>query len=858
MAKTEDEVVLKAKVEGQETLDQLKARLEAIEANSKKTASSLNQIQGGVRNFAYQVQDLAVQLSMGTNAFMALGQQLPQLLSGFGTAGIVMGALAAVTIPLVKVGMEALGYDFRNLNDKINDLGKSTDAYMSAQRANMPTVDGLSIRFGALAGEAKKFYDIQDRSTKFRNLNELNTTVKGLQESFNTAALASEQLRNSTGNPIKDIGNLIFNPKSFTETFTDYAGLWKRKFGLDLTLEQATKISKELNSIDIKNPVQTAETLNRIALYLTESGIESGKVNKFWEESLDPIQKASAKLITMNENIRAVAEETSLLSTGFMELSNAFQPDIDAAKRNFDQITAIRKEGDKKVAEYNMQLGIKQMQDSADRSREFAAFKLKNEQEVNSKIADYQKTQEETFRAASLTNDSKKKQIDLEKQILNLSQEGKSSAVDTIQYNQQLLRNAFTYNEALTSIGEQRRKGLITTEQQAKLESEAASNRQASDELALKAMEARANAFVAVQQKSNEQDARRLELFNQTKNLSDDERKNAEQIFQINEERRKQLEGINQIQDPVERTSKAQELNTVFDQRIAILQQLQAAEENLKKSQNESLFSTKSRIDLENQLKDIEGQRAKLTMNEIEQKYYDIKAAADKSAKAAIEAEEARLKRPLSLEEQQKYYDIAHQGDSLLIKSQGELYKKSRTFEVGWTKAFNAYALEATNAALQAEKIFQGVTKGMEDMIVNFTKTGKLNWQDFLNSMTEMLLRSQIQTLMTNIFGSMGSGGNSNANQGGGSLLGGIGSLLGLAGGGIIPSNGPVLVGERGPELLYGASGSRVVPNAGVASNVTYNINAVDAMSFKQMLAQDPTFLYAVSEQGRRKLPGGR
>ena len=712
----------------------------------------------------------------------------------------------------------------------------------------MPTLEGLSSRFGVLSGEAKKFYELQEKTSKIKAGFELKSTIDELKDSFTTATHTAAEFREKTG----ALGTALI--PIFVEWGYAIDGAFKR-FSLDVTEEQAIKIRDELNSIDIKNPVQTATTLREIVEYLTNSGMESEKVKKFWTETLEPIQAASAKLLTMNENIRAVAEETSNLTAGFMELSNAFQPDIDAAKRNFDQIAAIKMEGDKKLAEYTMTLGAKTQQDGADRSRELAAFKLKNEQEVNSKIADYQKTQEETFRAANLTNDSKKKQIDLEKQILNLSQEGKSSAVDTIQYNQQLLRNALTYKEALTSIGEQRRKGLITTEQQVKLEGEAASIRQASDELALKAMEARANAFVAIQRKSNEQDARRLELFNQTKTLSDDERKNAEQIFQINEERRKQLEGIAQIQDPVDRAAKAQELNAVFDQRINIIQQLQAAEENLKKSQNESLFSTKSRIDVENQLKDIEGQRAKLTMNEIEQKYYDITAAADKSAKAAIDAEEARRKRPLSLDEQQKYYDIAHQGDLLLMKNQGELYKQSRTFEVGWTKAFNAYASEATNAALQAEKIFQGVTRGMEDMIVNFTKTGKLNWQDFLNSMTEMLLRSQIQQLMSNIFGIGGTGNNNNQ---GSSLLGGIGSLLGFAGGGIIPSNDPVLVGERGPELLYGASGSRVVPNAGGSTNVTYNINAVDAMSFKQMLAKDPSFLYAVSEQGRRKLPGGR
>jgi hypothetical protein len=38
----------------------------------------------------------------------------------------------------------------------------------------------------------------------------------------------------------------------------------------------------------------------------------------------------------------------------------------------------------------------------------------------------------------------------------------------------------------------------------------------------------------------------------------------------------------------------------------------------------------------------------------------------------------------------------------------------------------------------------------------------------------------------------------------------------------------------------------------GGSTNITYNINAVDAMSFKQMIAADPTFIYAVTQQGAK------
>jgi len=35
---------------------------------------------------------------------------------------------------------------------------------------------------------------------------------------------------------------------------------------------------------------------------------------------------------------------------------------------------------------------------------------------------------------------------------------------------------------------------------------------------------------------------------------------------------------------------------------------------------------------------------------------------------------------------------------------------------------------------------------------------------------------------------------------------------------------------------------------------VTYNINAVDASSFRSLIARDPEFIHNVSEQGRRSL----
>lgn len=170
----------------------------------------------------------------------------------------------------------------------------------------------------------------------------------------------------------------------------------------------------------------------------------------------------------------------------------------------------------------------------------------------------------------------------------------------------------------------------------------------------------------------------------------------------------------------------------------------------------------------------------------------------------------------------------------------------TENFSAGFTKAYRQYAEDSRNAFERGSRIFATFTRGMEDAIVNFTKTGKLNFQDLVNTLLEEILRAEIRLLASNI---MGIGGGAS----GGGVLGGLGKILGFANGGIIPTNGPVIVGERGPEMLLGASGSRVVPNGQFGGgSVTYNIQAVDAASFKSLIARDPGFIHAVAQQGAR------
>jgi lambda family phage tail tape measure protein len=308
------------------------------------------------------------------------------------------------------------------------------------------------------------------------------------------------------------------------------------------------------------------------------------------------------------------------------------------------------------------------------------------------------------------------------------------------------------------------------------------------------------------------------------------------------------------IRDAIQRVTQS------YSEQIKTVEQLTNQNYLLAEAEKQRLafaeFAIRSQLDSSQELRKIQDDIAKISLSEIEKKYYDVGVAARESAKSAIDAENSRRRSlkiaEMTADEEQRYYDQASRGNQALTQQIAQLYEQSRQFGTGWKSAFQQYTDEATNAAKAAESIFRKATQGMEDALVNFAKTGKLEWKNFVLSMVEELLRSQIRQLMANLFNIGSSGGNSGS--------GFFGKLLGFANGGIIPTNGPVLVGERGPEIISGASGRVVTPNEqlGGTSMVTYNINAVDASSFKSLVARDPGFIHAVAQQGARTVPARR
>ena len=117
------------------TLTQKKRTLQLVKAYQLQRAAgatvqkSFRGMRGQMQNFGYQMQDVAVQMQMGTNAMTIFSQQGSQLAAGFGPTGAIIGAGIAFVGMMGSLLLPALfdgGKAVKELSEALKDLAKST------------------------------------------------------------------------------------------------------------------------------------------------------------------------------------------------------------------------------------------------------------------------------------------------------------------------------------------------------------------------------------------------------------------------------------------------------------------------------------------------------------------------------------------------------------------------------------------------------------------------------------------------------------------------------------------------------------------------------------------------------------
>ena len=182
----------------------------------------------------------------------------------------------------------------------------------------------------------------------------------------------------------------------------------------------------------------------------------------------------------------------------------------------------------------------------------------------------------------------------------------------------------------------------------------------------------------------------------------------------------------------------------------------------------------------------IEHEIADLTATEGERRIAQVDRLIEREKKLAIEKRKQQLgiTGDLEMSEVKAIEEQIEKAYGGLRQKTRDLLTESRSWETGWKKAMKTYVDEATNGAKKAENIFAKAFSGMEDLLVNFAKTGKFEWKNFVAMMLEELLRAQIQAVFASMIGDMtgamqSSAGLFGGGSGGGGLLGAVGSLFG-------------------------------------------------------------------------------
>jgi hypothetical protein len=169
--------------------DAIKKTQDAEDVRSKKAVENANREQAvtstkagrgqgiQIQQAGFQVADFATQVGGGTSAAQALGQQLPQLLGAFGPWGAVIGAAAAVLIPLGRALFDVAAQSEKTKESA--DLAKS-----------------MIEKFGAAAKKAGE-EDVQKLVDKLKNQNDQLDSIqaaelKGIETKRQVASVQSE------------------------------------------------------------------------------------------------------------------------------------------------------------------------------------------------------------------------------------------------------------------------------------------------------------------------------------------------------------------------------------------------------------------------------------------------------------------------------------------------------------------------------------------------------------------------------------------------------------------------------------------------------------------------------------------
>ena len=261
-------------------------KTKGIGQSAKSNVAPMRNMNYMARNVSYQLQDVAVQASMGTDSLRILSQQGPQLLSVFGTSGAIAGVVVGVGAAVAGMLAPAL-MSGKDATEQLTGALESADDILQKS--------GISV-----TGLTQKYKDLYKEN---KDLAEL------------TLATSLYKIRESA----KDAADEVVKLTEGMRTFVDNVPLFQELMGDDAALEAAFRLK------------EYAETLGLTAEEVT------GLSNRI--DELDLSDKGSIETFTLYLN--SLRDATSENSKEFVGLVNKLLPIISTNLEAIDSADGL-------------------------------------------------------------------------------------------------------------------------------------------------------------------------------------------------------------------------------------------------------------------------------------------------------------------------------------------------------------------------------------------------------------------------------------------------------------------------------------------------------------------------------------
>lgn len=303
---------------------------------------------GGIQNASYQLTDFVVQVQAGQSASLALAQQLPQLLGGFGALGAVLGLVVALGVPLVSM-LIGSGDAAGDLDDRLQRLetasGRVSDSLKILQDQDLAgTFGDMTQEVRALTAELLKL----ERASQLESLRQ--SLDKLLRENIDPG-----QMR--MGWEGFKSGLNALNPFAPLESFASIRNRVTRENYGELTGgrgpsfdEFETRRSQIVSLAEAGEVKRVVEETDRLIREFAGDG---------------PISKMNAGLRDMLLTLGDTARQTAEVEAGFSgsaeaarELAELEERQLASRERLAERAAAARLDGDERIRLAQQELGL--------------------------------------------------------------------------------------------------------------------------------------------------------------------------------------------------------------------------------------------------------------------------------------------------------------------------------------------------------------------------------------------------------------------------------------------------------------------------------------------------------------------